>query len=84
MYSFPNMEPHEQYEKIWRVEEKSEMGQGQKIDSVELAPRTGSLWLLSIYDSSLSIISFVCVEMLFYLGEILRVLPNTPLLVSVF
>ena len=43
MYSFPNMEPHEQYEKIWRVEEKSEMGQRQKIDSVELAPRTGSL-----------------------------------------
>ena len=43
MYSFPNVEPHEQYEKIPRMEENSEMGQGLEIESVELAPRTGSL-----------------------------------------
>lgn len=83
MYSFPNVEPHEQYEKIPRMEENSEMGQGLEIESVELAPRTGSLWLLSIYDSSLSIISFICVE-IFYLDKILGVLPNTPPLMNVF
>ena len=43
MYSFPNVEPHEQYEKIARMEEKSEMRQGLEIESVELAHRTGSL-----------------------------------------
>ena len=83
MYSFPNVEPHEQYEKIPRMEEKSEMRQGLEIESVELAHRTGSLWLLLIYDSSLSIISFICAEIL-YLDKILGVLPNTSPLMNLF